>query len=89
METIDSSVMLDPLDMLLVKYRDRNKKLYQVAAFSVAYIVAVTKANRAGIAVEILYDPYDQSPDISYVCHQYKQLLVSPKTVVSIEPYWK
>jgi len=86
MPIIEESQTIDPLDMFVVRYV-RGSVTKRRVAFGLAYVVVELSSGKAGIALEVLYDPEHQSPTRRYRCTSYQQTLVSPKLLKSVSPY--
>lgn len=86
MPIIHDDVDIDPWDLLEVQYRVGRQTRRRVA-FEVRYVVVELSGSRSAVAVQILYDLYDQSPYEPYLCQRYQQTLLSPKALISIRPY--
>jgi hypothetical protein len=77
---------IDPTDLVEVKYKDGGVA-HRLVAFSVSF-VPVERLGQRFIVAELLFDPLNQAPHEAYSTGNYERLLLWPKAILGVKPYW-
>jgi len=86
----DYEVAVDPENLLNVRYVDPLQRVeVRVVALTCAYVPVIGNDGRRRVAVELVFDPVEQTPGVPYYCEpqRLQQVLIPPGFLRGVHPY--
>ncbi|MFH0901013.1 MAG: hypothetical protein V2A73_10325 [Pseudomonadota bacterium] len=80
---------VNPRRMLWVTITEHSGGERELAAVTCAYVPAVNAGGETSVAIEVVWDPFNPSPDSTYTCptERLSRVLMPPGRVKRVRPY--